>query len=102
MLGARDNRKPPYPQFSMAALRNIPIPRLSDHPDARDRLAAAFDALCDETLLPLPEMDHDPIRRRIDAAVTEALGLDPEWVARIRRELSREPSITNQRYQEAP
>ena len=43
-------------------------------------------------------MDEDPARRRIDGAVTKALGIDVEWVSRIRRELAREPSVTNARY----
>ena len=51
-----------------------------------------FAHLC---LLPFPRMDEDPVRRQIDEAVTQALGLDPEWVATIRRELSREPSVTD-------
>ena len=35
------------------------------------------------------------MRRQIDEAVTQALGVDPEWVATIRRELAREPSVTD-------
>ena len=35
------------------------------------------------------------MRRQIDEAVTQALGLDPEWVATTRRELAREPSVTD-------
>ena len=49
-------------------------------------------------LLPLPRMNDDPVRRQIDDAVIEALSLDAEWGARIRRELSKEPSVTNRRY----
>ena len=51
-------------------------------------------------LLPLPEMDGDPIRRALDAAVISALGLDGEMVATIRRSLSLEPSVTGRRYGE--
>ena len=40
-------------------------------------------------------MYEDPARRQIDEAVTQALGIDPEWVATIRRELAREPSVTD-------
>ena len=43
-------------------------------------------------------MDNDPVRKQLDAAVTEALGLDAEWVAQIRRALGEEPSVTNRRY----
>ena len=54
--------------------------------------------LKDEVLLPFSQMNEDPIRKQLDDAVTDALGLDPEWVAQIRRALSEEPSITNRRY----
>jgi len=99
LLGERDNRKPSYPQFSLDALRSVPVPdfrALGDGP--RDALAAAFERLKDETLAPFPQMDEDPVRRAIDEAVTEALGLDAEWVAGVRRELAREPSVTNRRW----
>ncbi len=98
LLGARLNRKPGYPKFQLDTWRSVYVPVFSTFPGALDRLAPVYYWLGDETLLPLPEMHHDPVRIRIDQAVTEALGLDPEWVARIRRELSREPSITNRRY----
>ena len=99
VLGGRDNRALAYPQFSLDTLRSIPVPNfavLGD--DARDRLAAAFELLKDEVLLPFPQMNEDPIRKQLDDAVTDALGLDPEWVAQIRRALAEEPSVTNRRY----
>ena len=58
----------------------------------------AHEELKDEVLLLFPQMDEDPVRRRLDAAVTEALGLDAEWVAQVRRALGEEPSVTNRRY----
>ena len=61
----------------------------------RGLLDSWFDRLGNDTLLPFPSMDEDPARRQIDEAVTQALGLDPEWVATIRRELAREPSVTD-------
>ena len=85
--------------FSIDAQRSIPVPNfpaLGD--DVRDALAAAYEELQDEVLLPFPQMDEDPVRRRLDAAVTEALGLDAEWVAQVRRALGEEPSVTNRRY----
>ena len=99
ILGGRDNRKPSYPQFSLVTLRSIPVPNfpaLGD--DVRDALAAAYEQLKNEVLLPFPQMDEDPVRKRLDAAVADALELDPEWVAQIRRALSEEPSVTNRRY----
>ena len=99
VLGGRDNRKPSYPQFSLDTLRSIPVPNfpaLGD--DVRDALAGAYERLKDETLLPFPQMNEDPIRRRLDDVVTEAFGLDAEWVSQVRRALGEEPSITNRRY----
>ncbi len=43
-------------------------------------------------------MDADPARRALDDAVCEALGLDGERVAPIRRNLAAEPSVTGKRY----
>ncbi len=99
LLGGRDNRVPSYPSFSIDALRSIPVPNFAEiDTGARDFLATRFKWLQEMALLPLPRMNEDPVRKQIDDAVTEALGLDAEWVARIRRELSREPSVTNRRY----
>ena len=99
LLGGRDNRKPSYPSFSIDSLRKVPVPdfaAVGSH--ARDFLSARFKSLQDEALLPLPQINDDPVRKQIDDAVTQALDLDPEWVARIRRSLSEEPSVTNRRY----
>ena len=46
---------------------------------------------------PFPQMDVDPARQQIDDVVAQILGLDPEWVDRVRRELTREPSVTDTR-----
>ena len=99
LLGERRNRVPQYPSFAIDTLRTAPVPNfpaLGD--DARDELANAYETLKNETLLPFPQMNNDPIRKQLDDAVTNALNLDPEWVAQIRRALSAEPSITNKRY----
>ena len=40
-------------------------------------------------------MNDDPVRERIDAAVAQALALDPERVAAARDALAKEPSVTN-------
>ena len=99
ILGGRDNRKPSYPQFSLNTLRAIPVPNFPELGDGvRDALAATYEQLKNEVLLPFPQMDEDPIRKRLDAAVTEALNLDPEWLSQIRRALAEEPSVTNKRY----
>ena len=96
LLGARDNRKPSYPSFSLDTLRSLPVPNFAVLGVAsRDLLDSWFDWLENETLLPFPQMHEDPVRRQIDEAVTLALGLDADWVATMRRELAREPSVTD-------
>ena len=100
ILGDRTNKIPSYPHFSMDDLRRIPVPDFNTL-DASQvaALAAAYDALCNFTLLPLPQIMEDETRGAIDRIVTEALGIAPETVANIRRELSREPSVTGKPYE---
>lgn len=99
LLGNRSNRTPSYPQFSMDDMRKLVVPNfaLLGHA-AIAQLAAAYDAHDDAILLPLPQMDNDPTRRALDAALTDALGLDAEAVDTIRRQLAAEPSVTGRRY----
>ena len=98
-LGERSNRKPTYPRFSLDDLRNLPVPDFAAiGANAAAQLAAAYDAHASNILLPLPQMDADPTRRALDAAVTAALGLDGEETATIRRHLAAEPSVTGRRY----
>ena len=98
LLGARDNRVLSYPSFSLGTLRSLPVPDFGAlDADKRDLLSNWFNWLGYETLQPFPLMHEDPVRRQIDDKVIEALGLDAEWVSTIRRELAREPSVTNKR-----
>ncbi len=102
ILGDRTNKIPSYPQFSMDDLRRIPVP---DFP-ALDTwqvkaLARAYDTLCDKTLLPLPQMRNCATRKALDRALSAALDLDAELVATIRRELTREPSVTGRPYEDS-
>ena len=99
LLGDRTNKKPTYPNLSLDDLRNLFVPDFAAiGEDAVQRLATAYDMLSEETLLPLPQMDSDPARRGLDAAVCSALEIDSELVATIRRNLAAEPSITGKRY----
>ena len=96
LLGERDNRKPSYPSFSLDTLRSVPVPDFAALGTAEhDLLNGCFDRLQNETLQPFPKLDDDPVRTQIDDAVIQALGLNPEGVATIRRELAREPSVAN-------
>ena len=99
LLGDRSNKKPTYPRFSMDDLRKIPVPDFAAIDGAADRLAKAYDAHAKDALLPLPSMDDCQTRRALDDAVVDALDLDAETVAAIRRSLSEEPSVTGRRYE---
>ena len=98
LLGRRDNKVPSYPSFSLDTLRSLPVPDLTSlEPDSRDYLKSWSNWLRHDELLPLPWMHDDPVRQQIDDAVSDALGLDPEWVANVRRELAQEPSVMDRR-----
>ena len=79
-------------------LRSAPVPDFAalGH-EERDLLSGWFDWLQDQPLLPFPLMAEDPVRAQIDDAVVQALALDYGWIATIRRELAREPSINDWR-----
>ncbi len=101
VLGGRGHSVLARPAFSIDALRSLPVPDFPSLGDAPlEHMAAGFQELQGETLLPLPQMKDDPVRKRIDDAVTEALDLDPWWTLRIRNSLSEEPCITNRRFGE--
>ena len=98
LLGERDNRKPSYPSFSLDTLRSVPVPDFTALDEAgREMLSKRFDEFQNQPLLPLPLIEDDPVRAQIDDAVTKALDLDADWIATIRRELAREPSINDRR-----
>lgn len=59
--------------------------------EQRQILAAAYDRLCQQPLLPFPQMANDPVRAEIDAAIATALGL-PDFSV-LRQLLSREPVV---------
>ena len=78
----------------MDTLRSLHVPDLTRLGDADlQQLNGTFDQLQNETLQPLPQMADDPVRARIDDAVSEMLGLDSDWVDAVRRALAREPSV---------
>ena len=80
-------------------MRKLAVPEFASLGDAVvTQLASAYDELSNRTLLPLPEMDGCDVRRALDNAVCGALGIDPERVATIRRNLAAEPSVTGRRY----
>ena len=99
MLGNRSARVPSYSQISIDDMNNLLVPDFAAlGAPAAHHLAAAYDALRVQPLLPLPRMSADPVRAELDAAVSAALAIPPERIARIRRDLAAEPSVTGKRY----
>lgn len=98
-LGNRTNRIPTYPNLSLDDLRKLVVPDFKAiGEDAVSALAAAYDRYAEDTLLPLPQMDSCEVRRGLDDAVCDALGLDGEFVGSVRHQLGSEPSVTGVRY----
>ncbi|MCQ3812401.1 MAG: hypothetical protein KTV68_17825 [Acidimicrobiia bacterium] len=77
--------------FSLDAIRSIPVPELTDQ-QART-LADAFDTYAEAELLTLADAASDPVRIAVDEAVAEVLGISNDAIAQARFELSREPSV---------
>ncbi len=99
ILGDRSNRKPTYPNFSIADLNGLVIPRaLLESEKTVARLSATFDAFRNEVLEPLPLMASCTTRLALDSAVCDALDLSADTVAAIRRDLAAEPSVTGNRF----
>ena len=93
MLLNRRGKTLTYPTWQLAHLREIRIPK-PDNP-AWGALKEAFDAVCDEELLPMKQAEDCAVRRVIDEAAARALGLDPEVLADWRRRLAAEPTVSN-------
>ena len=100
ILGDRTNKKPTYPRMSMRDLNNLPVPDfVKMDEDEVKMMAAAYDDLHNSVLLPLPQMNECDTRKKLDDIIVAALGIDAETAAAIRRELTREPSITGRQYE---
>lgn len=86
-------------ESTAADLRRLPVPDFEEIDGALRTPVAAFDDLGKCELSHLPESDNCSVRRAIDRAVCDALGIGEELINRIRSHLVREPSITGKRYQ---
>ena len=86
---------PPTPSFSLDTLRSLLVPDFTALDEARLKMMRdCFQRLKRESLLSFPRMTEDPVRREIDDCVAETLGLDKDWLERVRAALCREPAIT--------
>ena len=89
-------KKLTYPHFSLDGLRSLPVP----NPDTCDlaALATAYDRYAENTLCPLPEIDHDPVRHALDDTVSEAVpGISHNHLAEWQRSIALEPSVNNKK-----
>ena len=95
MLLNRRGRKLTYPIWQLVHLREIRIPG-PDNP-AWVSLRAAFDRVRNMELLPMRQAEECEVRKIIDVAAAQALGVELEILADWRRRLVAEPTITNAR-----
>ena len=103
MLLVRSNKKPSYPNFSKDGLERTPLPWLPDLGQEKlAGLAAAYDELCGQERLSLPQAHRCPVQLAIDAAVCQHLDFDPGLCEKIRHLLAQEPMITGKRYEFPP
>ena len=100
MLLVRSFKKPSYPNYGIEGLLRVPCPWLADlKPSQLDGLVKAYDALCDEERLSLPEAHRCPVQIAIDDAVCQHLGFDEKLCLQARHLLAQEPMVTGKRYQ---
>lgn len=92
LLANRAETRGAWIDFKKPVLERLRVPDFRGLAAASQKaLASAFTDLSDEPLLALPSIADDKVRARIDAAITEALGL-PD-LSRLRTLLGREPVV---------
>lgn len=75
-IGNRCETEGAWMDFKQGNLENLPVLDVSALSETQlNTLAGTFDEVADQPLLPFPQMEHDPVRAKIDAAVSKALGL---------------------------
>lgn len=92
LIGSRLETRGAWTKFKKPTLLAMPVldvRALDSH--ALQHLAQAFDRLCEQPLLPLPQMAQDATRIAIDDALCEALRL-PD-LSPLRTALAREPVV---------
>ena len=99
LIGNRSSRDTSYTRFSLDDLRSLVVPDFKVlGEDSVSRLAAAYGRYAESVLLPLPRMGSCEVRRGLDDAVCEALGMDGEFVGVVRGQIAGEPSVRGERY----
>lgn len=92
LLAHREETRGAWVKFKKPVLAGMPVLNVGAlSPGQRQSLAAAYDRLCHEEVLPFPHMAQDPTRQAIDRAIEQALGLPDTGV--LRQLLAREPVV---------
>ena len=92
LLVHREDTEGAWLQFKKPLLKNMPILDVMALSTAQvDALVDAYDRLCQQPLLPFPQMAQDPVRMVIDEAIAQALGLPDYGI--LREVLAREPIV---------
>ena len=89
----RRTKKLTYPIYETGHLKTLLLPTGKD----LGSLTSLFDAVDKQELLRLSEAGKDSIRRALDHAVAQLLGVDPTATDRWRELLAKEPTISNKR-----
>ncbi|HZA21565.1 MAG TPA: hypothetical protein VFA32_03000, partial [Dehalococcoidia bacterium] len=88
----REETRGAWVDFKKPVLTGMPVLDLSALSSVqKDAMAAAYDQLCQSPLLPFPQMAQDPVRRDIDKAIAQVLGL-PDFSV-LRDLLAQEPVV---------
>ncbi len=88
----REETRGAWIKFKKPVLAGMPVLNVGAlGAEQRQALAAAYDRLCQQPLLPFPQMAEDPVRAEIDSAIAIALGL-PDFSI-LRQLLAQEPVV---------
>jgi hypothetical protein len=92
ILSNRQETEGAWMKFKKPVMEKLPVLDFGSLSVAQlAQLAATYDEVCREELRPFPEMNSDPVRARIDAAIAQALDL-PDFSI-LRRLLAQEPVV---------
>ena len=93
----RRSKKLTYPAFETGHLKTIRLPG-PDKVDI-DKLVRVFEEIKNVPLGRLRDCVTDQVRKALDYAVADALGVDRKLTGQWREWLSKEPTITGKRYE---
>ncbi len=80
-------------QMKKPAWESMPVLDVRDvKPEHIKMLERTYEAVAEMELLPLAQLDKDPVRQRIDESLAKVLGLPS--LAPVRELLAREPGLT--------